>query len=166
VNESQSTAPWPGDTAFYESNLVAAPVTVGVFAPSIILPPTWRLWPDDELRAVLAHEVAHVRRRDPLVRFVGHFNLCVFWFHPLAWWLQRKLAATAEHACDDAAVSLAGGPRRYAEIVLGMAEAMRRNGGRLLSQGVDVHAAQGAPSRRRARSQSRRPWAERQSASL
>jgi beta-lactamase regulating signal transducer with metallopeptidase domain len=99
ANDSQSRAPWPGDTAVYESNLVATPVTVGAFAPSIILPPTWRLWPDDELRAVLAHEVAHVRRRDPLVRFVAHFNLCVFWFHPLAWWLQRKLAATAEHAC-------------------------------------------------------------------
>jgi beta-lactamase regulating signal transducer with metallopeptidase domain len=41
-------------------------MTAGIFAPKILLPTAWTLWPDEKLRAVLAHELAHVRRRDPL----------------------------------------------------------------------------------------------------
>jgi beta-lactamase regulating signal transducer with metallopeptidase domain len=104
-----------------ESACVATPVTLGVIAPAIILPATWRQWPAETLRAVLSHECAHVRRRDPLINILAHLNRCVFWFHPLAWWLTRKLATSAEHVCDDAAIRAAGDPRRYAEVLIHMA---------------------------------------------
>ena len=127
-----------GAVPVYESAQVAAPLTAGLFAPKIILPATWRHWPGEKLLAILAHEYAHVNRRDPLVAMLAHVNRCIFWFHPLAWWLERKLAATAEHACDDAAVRAIGKSRRYAEVLLDMAEAVRRTGGRFSWQGLGV----------------------------
>jgi beta-lactamase regulating signal transducer with metallopeptidase domain len=124
-----------------ESALVATPMTVGILAPRILLPSAWKLWPDEKLRAVLAHEFAHVRRRDPLVALLARVNLCLFWFHPVAWWLERKLATTAEHACDDEGLRVMGEKRRYAEVLLDMAEAVRRAGGRVSWDGVGVHGS-------------------------
>ncbi len=121
-----------------ESEQVATPVTVGVLSAGIILPVGWRLWSEEKLRAVLAHELAHIQRRDPLISLLAYANRCIFWFHPLAWWLERKLAATAEHACDDAAVRAIGKAPQYAQVLLDMAIAVRRRGGRLALQGVGI----------------------------
>ena len=130
--------PAANETPILESDLVAAPVTIGVLRPSVLLPTAWKSWPEQDLRAVLAHELAHVKRRDPLVAFLASINRCAFWFHPLAWWLQRKLAVAAELACDDAAVRTFGEPRRYAAVLLNVAEAMRRSGGRVVRHGVGI----------------------------
>jgi bla regulator protein blaR1 len=127
-----------GDLRIRESRLVSAPVTVGVLAPTILLPVTWRRWSAAKLRAVLAHEVAHVHRRDPLVAFMARLNRCLLWFHPLSWWLERTLAATAEQASDDIAVSAVGEPAIYAEILLDMARAVSRGRGRLSRLGVGI----------------------------
>jgi beta-lactamase regulating signal transducer with metallopeptidase domain len=127
-----------GAALIRESRLVATPLTIGIFSQRIILPTSWRHWPDEKLRAVLAHEFAHVQRRDFLVGLLAHLNRCLFWFHPLAWWLERKLAVTAEHACDDAAVRAIGKTRHYAEVLLDMAESVRRTGSRFSWQGVGV----------------------------
>ena len=86
----------PALPGFSQSPAVAVPLTLGVLWPRIVLPAAWPTWPEAKLQAVLAHESAHVRRRDPLVAFAASVNRCVFWFHPLAWWLERQLAATAE----------------------------------------------------------------------
>ncbi len=131
--------PVPMGIPVYESPLIATPVTAGLISRKILLPVAWNLWPDEKLRAVLAHELAHARRRDPLVSFLAGLNRCVFWFHPLAWWLERKLATTAEQACDDAAVLAIGNRRRYAEVLIDMSEEVRRSGGRLSWQGIGVH---------------------------
>ena len=127
-----------GATLIRESGLVTTPLTIGIFSQKIILPKSWRLWSDEKLRAVLAHEFDHVQRRDFLIGLLAHMNRCLFWFHPLAWWLKRKLAVTAEHACDDAAVRAIGKTRSYAEVLLDMAESVRRTGSRFSWQGVGV----------------------------
>ena len=80
---------------------VRTPVTVGFRSPRVILPADWRSSPAATLRAVLAHERAHVRRRDPLVGLLAAVTRALFWFNPLAWWLERSVAASAEVACDD-----------------------------------------------------------------
>jgi hypothetical protein len=129
----------PDDMPIRESRMIATPVTVGVIAPTILLPMTARSWPPEKLLAVLAHEVAHIDRRDPLVNVVAHVNRCLFWFHPLAWWLERKLAATAEYASDETAVRSTRDPASYAEILLDMAHTVRERGSRLswLAVGID-----------------------------
>src|SRR6476660_5325341 len=67
------------------------PVTVGLLRPRVILPDSSRGWPQAQLDAVLAHEGEHLRRRDPLFQWLALLNRALFWFHPLAWWLERKL---------------------------------------------------------------------------
>lgn len=123
----------------FESPTVAAPVTIGLLSPRVILPEEWKEWPGHTLAAVLAHEHAHRIRRDPLITLLAHLNRALFWFHPVAWWLERTLARTAEHACDDAALTAGGTRRGYVEVLLQMAEAVRLHGGRLAYQGVGVN---------------------------
>jgi beta-lactamase regulating signal transducer with metallopeptidase domain len=133
---AKPVTPMPGAVA-WESALVATPVTIGLLTPRAILPVTWRDWSPKMLAAVLAHERAHATRRDPLIAALARLNSAIFWFHPLAWWLEHTLATLAEHACDDAA--LAHVPRRrYAEALLDIAETVRRHQGRLVWQGVGV----------------------------
>lgn len=122
----------------FEAAAVAAPMTTGIVSPCILLPMTWREWPEDTLNAVLAHEHAHIARRDSLVALLAHANRAIFWFHPFAWWLERTLAITAEHACDEAAARELGQPRRYAEVLLDMAEAVRLRGHRVSWQAIGV----------------------------
>jgi hypothetical protein len=120
----------------FESEFAKAPMTMGLLRPRIILPADWRSWPADKLRAVFAHEAAHIRRKDPLVRCIARLNCCFFWFHPLAWWLERCVNAAAEEACDDAAIRVTRDPRRYAAVLLDIAESVRRGGARLAWQFV------------------------------
>jgi tetratricopeptide (TPR) repeat protein len=128
----------PDGSLAHESAIVAAPLTAGVFRPRIILPVTWRAWPADTLRAVVTHERTHIRRRDPLIALAARINRCVFWFHPLAWWLERKLASVAEFACDETASRACRAPAEYAQVLVDIADDVRRNGGRLAWQGIAV----------------------------
>ncbi len=94
----------------FESPAVATPMTTGIVSPCVLLPVTWREWPEDKLQAVMAHENAHIARRDSLVALLARANRAIFWFHPLAWWLERTLAVTAEQACDETAARQVGQP--------------------------------------------------------
>jgi len=129
----------------YESKSVVTPVTIGIIRPRILLPETWTTWSKEKLLAILAHETAHIRRHDPLISFCARLNCALFWFHPLAWWLQKQLAITAEQSCDDVAVETIGAPRAYAEILLDAAQTIRRHGGRFSWQatGVDGNGSLG-----------------------
>ena len=122
---------WDNRAPVFESPAIATPMTTGIVSPCVLLPVTWREWPKDKLQAVMAHENAHIARRDSLVALLAHANRAIFWFHPLAWWLERTLAVTAEHACDDTAARHVGQPRRYAEVLVEMAEAVRLRGHRV-----------------------------------
>jgi len=124
--------------AVRESRAISVPVTIGVCRCSVLLPIGWSAWSDEKLRAVLSHEIAHVRRRDSLVAFIAQLNCCLFWFHPLSWFLQRTLAATAEQAADDEAIAVFGDRAAYAEILLEMARAVAPVGGRVVWLGVGI----------------------------
>lgn len=117
--------------AILETAAIATPMTAGILSPCVLLPAQWHLWGDEKLRAVLAHENAHVARRDALVALLGRINRAIFWFHPLAWWLERAVAQAAEHACDEAAIRETGHPRRYAQMLLDMAAAVHDRGQRV-----------------------------------
>jgi uncharacterized protein (TIGR03435 family) len=124
----------------YESDRVSVPVTVGWLRPRVLLPPEWREWEREKLDAVLAHEGAHVRRRDALVAALAGVNRSLFWFHPLAWMLERKLALLADQACDEACVAMLGDRDRYARLLLEMALVVDRSQGRLRRQALTMAA--------------------------
>lgn len=126
------------EDGFLSSDECSCPVTVGLWRPAVILPATWRDWPRAELDAVLAHERAHVRRRDPLVQWLAAINRSIFWFHPLAWWLERRLAALAEEACDAAAVASGHDPHDYSEYLIHQARAVEQAGARLAIPGAAI----------------------------
>jgi len=117
----------PCSAPVYESESVRVPITLGSSSPVIVLPPGWRAWEERKLAAVLAHESAHVWRRDPLRQLLASVYRAVFWFHPLAWWLHRELAELAESASDDAALAATRDETFYAEVLLNFfASAPRR----------------------------------------
>jgi TonB family protein len=124
------------DVEIEESKRVLVPVTLGLKFMRVILPADWRTWTEGKITVVLAHELAHVRRRDPLMAFLAALNKCVFWFHPLAWWLERRLAVLAEQAADDAGVAAAGDAESYARLVLEVASGMKEQNRRLVWHGA------------------------------
>ncbi|HET7215004.1 MAG TPA: M56 family metallopeptidase [Terriglobia bacterium] len=71
-----------------------------------------------EFEAVLLHELAHAKRRDNLTAGFVHVLVCVFWFHPLLWWIERRLAAEQERACDEIALRYGPAPEEYASGIL------------------------------------------------
>ena len=120
------------DEEVYESTWIAVPVTLGFRRPRILLPAGWRQWPADKLAAVMAHERTHVRRADWAIAVMADANRCLLWFHPLAWWLERHLAALAEQAADDAALLELEARESYAQTLLEMAAAVKAGRGRMV----------------------------------
>lgn len=108
-----------------ESRDVRVPFTYGVSAPVIVLPDDWREWSDPKRLAVLAHETAHVARRDWLTGRIAAVNRAVNWWNPAAWWLERHLAALAEEPVDEAALAAVGDVKHYASAVVDFAIAMQ-----------------------------------------
>ncbi len=66
-----------------------------------------------ELQAVLGHELAHVRRRDNLSAAAVRVIVSAFWFHPLLWWMERRMLAEREAACDELVLSHGAQPADY-----------------------------------------------------
>ena len=121
-----------------ESELISVPVTIGALRSTILLPAGWREWDDVALDAVVTHEMSHVARRDALTQLLSLLHRAIFWFSPLACWLDRHLSDLAEQASDEAALS--GGVDRtdYARTLLGFFEALRAAPGRVWWQGVSM----------------------------
>jgi WD40 repeat protein/beta-lactamase regulating signal transducer with metallopeptidase domain len=96
-----------------ESPAVASPLTLGLFRPVILLPPCRRTWPAEQRALILAHELAHVRRRDFLAGLVAEVAACLCWFHPLVRWLAGRLRLEQEYTADAWAVSAANDATNY-----------------------------------------------------
>jgi hypothetical protein len=122
--------PVPGlGPGVFESVSLVTPGSVGCLRARILLPRAWRDWDAVKLQAVLAHERAHIRRRDWLIHIASHVNVCIFWFHPLAWWMERELSRLAEEACDDIALSRIGDREEYAAALVDIARTAAADGG-------------------------------------
>jgi hypothetical protein len=130
-----------------ESEIISVPVTMGVLSPTILLPDNWREWDDTKLDAVIAHEVAHIARRDTLTQRLSLLHCAIFWFSPLAWWLNRHLADLAEQASDEAALACGADRKDYARTLLGFFAALQGGPGRVWWQGVAMAHAGRAEQR-------------------
>lgn len=114
-----STSATPVDNAsFHESTRVRMPLTVGLLSPRIVLPSTWREWPEETLVTVLAHEQGHVVRRDGLRVAAARMFRAVCWINPLAWWLPRHLTSLADRASDEFAIERGVEATDYAATLL------------------------------------------------
>jgi beta-lactamase regulating signal transducer with metallopeptidase domain len=95
------------------------PGLVGFVRPILLLPSgiADRLT-KPELKAVLAHEFCHLRRRDNLAALLHMLVEALFWFHPLVWWIGARLIDERERACDEAVVASGNDPQDYAQGIL------------------------------------------------
>lgn len=106
-----------------ESSTAHVPLVVGWLKPAIIVPAAaFAGLPPAQLEALLAHELAHIRRQDFLVNLVQAVIETVFFYHPAIWWLSNEMRRERELCCDDLAVSAVGDRRTYARALAGMAE--------------------------------------------
>lgn len=109
----------------WQSESVVSPFILGIFKPKIYIPFNM----DDETRSyVIAHENAHLRRRDHLIKPLGFLILAVYWFNPLVWIAYILLCRDIEAACDEKVVASMDGETRkeYASALLECAVNRRR----------------------------------------
>lgn len=129
--------PWlPRWAKLAESAELRVPVTVGYWRPVVMLPADWTAWSQTFLSMVLAHEAEHVRRRDTWAALLAALNTVVFWFHPAAWLVRRRLTDLAEQICDDEVIRITGNRGDYAQNLLEMAGRLTTEPRRLAPVGV------------------------------
>jgi beta-lactamase regulating signal transducer with metallopeptidase domain/HEAT repeat protein len=104
-----------------ESAVVQVPAVIGWLRPVILLPASalTGLTPL-QLDALLAHELAHVRRYDYLVNLFQTVIETLLFYHPAVWWVSRQVRQEREHCCDDLAIAVCGDAHFYASALLGM----------------------------------------------
>jgi beta-lactamase regulating signal transducer with metallopeptidase domain len=126
-----------------ESRLVHVPSVLGVVRPLVLLPAGALLnLPVSHVEALLAHELAHVRRHDYFVNILQTLVETLLFYHPAVWWVSHRMRIEREHACDDLAVAACGDVLVYARALTGLEEmrqatpglAMAANGGSLIAR--------------------------------
>jgi bla regulator protein blaR1 len=106
-----------------ESTLLQSPLVIGALRPVVLLPVGLLTgFSVAQVEAILAHELAHIRRHDYLVNLLQSLVEVVFFFHPALWWLSGRIRAEREHCCDDLAVAAGGDARALAHALVRVAE--------------------------------------------
>jgi hypothetical protein len=109
-----------------QSDEPALLVTWGLITPKVLLPAGAASWHADRIRVVLAHELAHVQRRDWIVQIGSELLRSACWFNPIVWVASSRLRLESERACDDAVVNLGVSGGDYAEHLLELARQFGR----------------------------------------
>ena len=144
VCRSSSTS--RGRVRLLESSAVVVPTVIGWLQPVILLPVSALagLSPT-QIEAILAHELAHIRRHDYLVNLLQTLLETLLFYHPAVWWLSRSDPHERENCCDDLAVSLCGDPVAYARALADLEE-HRGSAGPLVMAASGGAAAAADPS--------------------
>ena len=127
---------------------VAVPSIIGILRPVILLPASLAtgLQPD-EIQAIVIHELAHLRRYDPLVHLFQRIAESLLFFHPVVWFISRRVSIEREICCDDAVVASGWKPVDYANALVNMAELCAVNGsGHIASRATMLAATGNSPS--------------------
>ncbi|SJZ39182.1 M56 family metallopeptidase [Sediminibacterium ginsengisoli] len=106
-----------------ESGMVKVPVVMGVLKPVILLPAglITRL-PEDEIEAILLHELAHIKRIDYFVNLLQRFAETLFFFNPALLWLSSMIREERENCCDDIAVSVTNNKTHFINALISFQE--------------------------------------------
>lgn len=125
-----------------ESALVQTPMALGFFKPLVLLPLGLinQLHPA-EVEAILAHELAHIARRDWLFNLVQALIEALFYYHPAVWWISALVRTERENCCDDTAVALTGNRLAYAKTLVRLQDLAKTAKHPALVLGID-----GAPT--------------------
>ena len=108
---------------FCEARLAAAPAVIGLFRPVVFLPVTTLTGlSEQQLDAVIAHELAHIRRLDSFVNLFQVAAESLLFYHPAVWWVSRRIRAERENCCDDEAIRACGDAVGYARALTLMEE--------------------------------------------
>lgn len=108
------------------SEKLRTPITAGILRPEILLPAGCEAWPECRRRAILLHELAHVRRRDVGAQLFTHAVAALWWFQPLVWIMRRGIRRESELACDTEVMRMGIRPSAYADVLLETARDMGR----------------------------------------
>ena len=123
--------------------MVRVPTVVGYLRPVILLPASVIVGlPPAHLDAVLAHELAHVRRHDYIVNVLQSVVETLLFYHPAVWWCSRQVRIEREHCCDDVVVEACGDRVAYATALAQLEElrglnpmlSLNATGGRLIDR--------------------------------
>ncbi len=109
------------------SEHIDTPAVVGVIWPVIMLPVSMLTGvPADQWRIMIAHELAHIRRWDPLVSLIQMVVESLLFFNPFVWWLNRIIRAEREACCDAVAARICGQPMSVAKTLVDVAASIHR----------------------------------------
>lgn len=126
-----------------ESSLVEVPTVIGWLKPVILLPiASVNSLTVSQLEAILAHELAHIRRADYAVNLLQSLIETLLFYHPAVWWISSRIRQEREHCCDDLAASISGDTAGYVAALVRMEElrceprtvAVAARGGNLLNR--------------------------------
>ncbi|MBV8517803.1 MAG: tetratricopeptide repeat protein [Acidobacteria bacterium] len=122
------------------SDRVPLPSLWGFRKPVLLLPRVALAWPAERLEAVLLHELAHAKRHDVAALLFARVVRSLFWFHPLAWSLERAARRDCERACDDLVLRSGCAASAYADHLLAIARTLQ------LADGLSAAVAMSRPS--------------------
>jgi uncharacterized protein (TIGR03435 family) len=137
------------------SAMVRVPTVIGWLRPCILLPVTALTGlSEPQIEAILAHELAHIRRQDYLLNLLQSAIESVLFYHPAVWWVSRQIRIEREHCCDDIAVAVCGSAVEYAAALAELEEirgedpepALAATGGELLGRIRRLVGQQDRPS--------------------
>lgn len=101
----------------------AMPFVCGIVSPLVVMPAAASSWSSERLRAVLLHELAHVRRHDCLAQLLARVACALYWFHPLVWLAAHRLRVERERACDDIVLTSGVRGSEYGDHLVDIAKA-------------------------------------------
>ena len=105
------------------SEKTSVPLVVGWIRPAVIVPVSlFARMPSWQVEAILAHELAHIRRHDYLVNFLQNVIETIFFYHPAVWWVSNQIRKEREHCCDDTAAAICGNVVDYARALTSLEE--------------------------------------------
>jgi len=108
---------------YCECKWLQTPAVVGWFRPVVFFPATVLTGlSEEQLQAVIAHELAHIKRLDAFVNVFEVVVETLLFYHPAVWWLNKRIRAEREHCCDETAVSVCGNAVEYARALTLMEE--------------------------------------------
>lgn len=127
---------------FVESAQVSVPLVLHLWRPVIMIPEAAAEWPWGRIRAVLLHELAHIKRNDLLTQTLVQMACAAYWFNPLVWFASHQLHLERERACDDSVLMGGTSGTDYATDLYEIARAGSAPASAPFAIGLAVHRSQ------------------------